>query len=415
MQEANTAEGKAQNNKPTRFFFFSSCPEPWGGSEELWAGTAEELKQRGHTVEASKTFVSYDHFRIKQLHQAGIRVHEYYVKFKRPSIRRICNRFLPRKLHFSTRNRRHDYWIRRLHEMKAELVVVCQSANHDGLELAQVCIEAGLPYVIIVQKASDHDWPGDSTRVLMKKAFLGALRSYFVSNHNLELSQFQIGCTIPNASVVRNPFKIQSVESLPYAEPVDGVYRLACLARMNVFDKGQDILLKVLAQDKWKQRPLHVDFYGKGMHQEGLEGMARYLGVDNAHFLGFTNYVTDVWRTHHGLVLPSRAEGLPLVLIEAMLSGRVPIITDAGGSGEVVLDGKTGFLAEAANMQSLDSALERAWAVRDTWHEMGQAAAASVVQMVPVNPCSTFASELEEIASLASESGIGRVISCSNV
>ncbi len=404
---APTPPGSPTREPQKTFYFFSSCPEPWGGSEELWAGAAEELQKRGHRVLACKTYVSYDHFRIKQLETAGIPVHEYFLKFRRPSIRRTLNRILPNRYNFPTRNRLQELWIRRIRESKVDLVIVCQSANHDGLAAADICIQAGVPYVVIVQKASDHDWPGDATRNLMREAFTKALKSYFVSEHNQQLTENQIGCHIPNSSVVRNPFKILSADPLPYPVPADGIYRLACLARMNVFDKGQDILLNVLASEKWKQRPLHVHFFGKGMHHEGLEGMAKHLGVANAHFMGFTNYVTEVWKEHQALVLPSRAEGLPLVLIEAMLSGRVPIITDAGGSAEVVDDGVTGFLAEAANMVSLDNALERAWARRGEWGEMGKLASQRVQQMVPLNPCSSFATELESIAMHATKHNSG--------
>ena len=54
-----------------------------------------------------------------------------------------------------------------------------------------------------------------------------------------------------------------------------------------------------------------------------------------------------IWAEHHALVLPSRFEGMPLVVVEAMLCGRPCIVTDVGGNAELIRDGINGFLAKA--------------------------------------------------------------------
>jgi glycosyltransferase involved in cell wall biosynthesis len=124
-------------------------------------------------------------------------------------------------------------------------------------------------------------------------------------------------------------------------------------------EKGQDLLLRVLARERSRTRPVSVTFYGSGHQREGLEGMAQQLGLTNVTFAGFVRDIAAIWTDHHALVLPSRCEGLPLVLVEAMLSGRVAIVTDVGGSSEVIEDNRTGFLAAAATEDSLDEAMER--------------------------------------------------------
>ena len=74
---------------------------------------------------------------------------------------------------------------------------------------------------------------------------------------------------------------------------------------------------------------------------------------------------------NHLLVLPSRAEGTPLALVEAMLCGRPAVITDVGGNAEWIADGRTGFVAEAASARSFGATLERAWLARADWQKMG--------------------------------------------
>ena len=47
--------------------------------------------------------------------------------------------------------------------------------------------------------------------------------------------------------------------------------------------------------------------------------------------------------------LPSRDEGLPLALLEAMAAGCVPVMSDSGAVADVIEDGRNGFLIEAGN------------------------------------------------------------------
>jgi glycosyltransferase involved in cell wall biosynthesis len=120
--------------------------------------------------------------------------------------------------------------------------------------------------------------------------------------------------------------------------------------------------------------------------------MASFLGLDNVAFPGFVRNVQGgIWAQHHGLILPTRAEGLPLVVVETMLAGRVTITTDVAGSAEVCTDGETGFIAAAPTEQAIDEAMERAWAARAEWPAIGAAAAASIRTQVPPSPASAFA------------------------
>jgi glycosyltransferase involved in cell wall biosynthesis len=129
--------------------------------------------------------------------------------------------------------------------------------------------------------------------------------------------------------------------------------------------------------------------------------MARKDELTSVSFGGFVRDVASIWSDHHGLILPSRCEGLPLVLVEAMLSGRVPIVTNVGGSGEIVDDGVTGFLAGAPTEDSLDEAMERAWERRAEWPAIGAAAATKIRALVPPNPAELMAAMLLRIATSA--------------
>ena len=187
--------------------------------------------------------------------------------------------------------------------------------------------------------------------------------------------------------------------SADWPDDRDGL-RVACLGRLYPPEKGQDLLIRVLARDKWRTRALSLTFCGEGPQREGLERMASLHGVTNVRFAGFTADVATVWNDHHALLLGSRCEGLPLVVVEAMLSGRVPIVTAVAGA-EVIDDGIHGFLASASTEDAIDDALERAWQRREEWRAIGAAASAHIRTLVPPDPPAVFAQTLLQFANAA--------------
>jgi glycosyltransferase involved in cell wall biosynthesis len=379
-----------------RFAFFSTCPEPWGGSEELWAGTAAALAESGHSVAVFKTCVDRCHPRILRLLALGCRIRDLHQACLPSRVQ------LPKSLVQLTRRTISQRAVvpflrRHLAKLKTDLVVVSQGGNFDGLVYSDLCRTSGRPYVIVSQKATDHIWPSDPERAVMRSVFQAAQKCFFVSQHNLRLTERQIGETLTNAATVRNPFLVSSETSSPWPSRQDDTMRLACVARLCIADKGQDILLQVLAREKWRNRKLSVSFFGAGRNREGLRELAARLGLKNISFPGFVNDIESVWRSHHALVLASRTEGLPLSLIEAMMSGRFGIVTNEGGNSEVIEDGRTGFLAGAPKVDEFDDAMERAWAARDDWESIGKAAGAAVRTIVPPDPVARFACKLLEL------------------
>ncbi|HYK04883.1 MAG TPA: glycosyltransferase [Thermoanaerobaculia bacterium] len=380
------------NNRPsTRFLFVSSNTTPWGGSEELWSAAAAELARKGRRVSVLKANVNRDEPRIRRLIELHCRISDLdqlriFSRF--PRLRRAASMFI-------TAQRLAQLTL----EMKLfnpGLVVVSQGMNFDGLHYANACRRMKKPYVLIAQKAGDVYWPDDSVRARMRKVYSAAEACYFVSEHNRRLTEEQLGFELPHARVVRNPFLVPWERRSDWPSAEEGL-RLACVGRLFPAEKGQDLLLRVLAREKWRSRPLSVTLYGSGHHRVGLEKMTSYFGLTSVRFAGFVDDVPSIWNDHHGLILASRCEGLPLVLVEAMLSGRVAVTTNAGGSGEILEDGLTGFLAAAATEDAVDEALERAWQRRGEWRAIGAAAADAVRELVPPDPAEVFAGVLRAV------------------
>jgi glycosyltransferase involved in cell wall biosynthesis len=375
----------------SRIAFISTMyGETWGGSEQLWGAAAHVLLKAGHRVAAGVNHWPGPRREWDALQAAGCELHirEYIPRL--PG--RLMNRFLTTAHKIVPRNATHEW----LKSFQPDLVVVCQAWTDDGLEVMEMCRRNGWKYASIVQAASEYQWPDDTRSLRLCEVYQAAAAAFFVSRHNLELTEKQIAARIPRGEIVWNPFSVEHQQPLPWPDESKG-FKLACVGRLQPDAKGQDILLQVLAQDCWRDRPLTVTFFGKGVNRRQIERLAGMLGVKNVQFGGFVSGVSGIWKEHHALVLPSRKEGLPIVLLEASLCGRPAICNRTAGVPEVLDDGVTGFLSAAPEVDLFAEALERAWASRNRWREMGLRAAEKVRALVPEKPAETFANRLVQL------------------
>jgi glycosyltransferase involved in cell wall biosynthesis len=224
-----------------------------------------------------------------------------------------------------------------------------------------------------------------------------ARRCYFVSKANQHLLEKQIACELSNAEVVFNPFNVDRDQSVPWPElGLDCELRLACVGRLHPPSKGQDILLEALANPVWAARNWRLTLYGDGPMKEGLQRLVQRFGLqDRVVFAGFVAGVERIWAENHVLVLPSRYEGLPLVMVEAMLCARPVVATDVAGHSEIVEDGITGFLADAPRVASIAGVLEKLWSHRHNLKQMGEAGAKRIRAHVPADPAKVFSQKLQ--------------------
>jgi glycosyltransferase involved in cell wall biosynthesis len=281
------------------------------------------------------------------------------------------------------------------------IVVISNGGGLCPLELVELCVQLDQPFATIMHANHEAWWPEDGHARRYRAALPAALRCYFVSETNRKLAEKQIGCQLTNAEIVRNPFNV-AYDAAPAWPTADDPLRMACVARLEPAAKGQDLLLEVLAEPPWSSRHWTLALYGAGANREGLLRLAEGLGLQSRVGLrGHVDDVASIWAESHLLVLPSRYEGLPLALVEAMLCARAAVVTDIAGNGEAVTDGVTGFLAESPTVPALRRALERAWERRSDLQRMGQDAGKRIRELVPRDPVGVFIDKLKGLAGLA--------------
>jgi glycosyltransferase involved in cell wall biosynthesis len=390
----------------SRILFVSTMGgDAWGGSEELWARSAVRLVREGHSVFASVAAWEPLHPRVRALEAAGVQILPRRFRAA-PLLRRILGRLGNRPVEAPSP------FLHALVETQPHLVIVSNGGIWPPRDLADGLLARRDAFVTLGQAAHLDQFPSDEDLAVFRDYFGAAREVLFVSHGNVALTEHQLAERITNARVVRNPFNVPYDADIAWPAGPDEPVRFASVARLHIPSKGQDLLLTVLAQPQWRERNWRLSLFGGGPHREVIGRHVERLGLrDRVDFRGHVDDVTSIWREHHALVLPSRYEGLPLALVEAMLCARPVIATDVAGNTEMVEDGVTGFVAQRADVEAVAAAMENAWAARSHWEAIGKRAAHRARELVSPDPAADFANllahALEEVSPSRSSQGQG--------
>jgi glycosyltransferase involved in cell wall biosynthesis len=124
--------------------------------------------------------------------------------------------------------------------------------------------------------------------------------------------------------------------------------------------KGHAVLFDALAEVRKRGLDFTLALAGDGRLRGELEQRAEQLGLGNRiRFLGTLDDVGPLLAAADAVVLPSLWEGLPLVLLEAMVRSRPIVATNVGGVPEAIDNGVHGVLVPPGEALALADELER--------------------------------------------------------
>lgn len=163
----------------------------------------------------------------------------------------------------------------------------------------------------------------------------------------------------------------------------DGSLRMVSIGRF-VEQKGQMVLVLAMAELVKTHPDAHLALVGDGEMRPDLEHAIREHGLErNITLTGWLDEegVRTQLTEAQALVMPSFAEGLPMVVMEAMAAARPVIATYIAGTPELVQPGRTGWLVPAGDVAALAEAMAQA-ADTDgaTLQKMGETGRARVLK-----------------------------------
>jgi glycosyltransferase involved in cell wall biosynthesis len=175
------------------------------------------------------------------------------------------------------------------------------------------------------------------------------------------------------SSVIHNGMDMPTLSPtpLPFEAP-----RLLCLGRLHA-KKGIDVALTAFGSIVERFPRTRLLIAGDGPARSELERQANSLGLSRVvDFLGWVapQDVPNLINASTIVLMPSRAESLPLVALEAALMARPVVGTQVGGLPEVVADQQTGLLVELDNSAALAEATAYLLAHPGIATRVGQAA-----------------------------------------
>jgi glycosyltransferase involved in cell wall biosynthesis len=125
-------------------------------------------------------------------------------------------------------------------------------------------------------------------------------------------------------------------------------------------EKGADVLLRAFAELAKTRTDLRLILVGDGPARPEVEGEIAALGLrDRVELLGTRSDVPELLAGFDLFVLPSRREGLPLAILEAMAAGLPIVASKVGGIPEAISHGDQGLLVPPEDVGALAGAIDR--------------------------------------------------------
>ncbi len=230
---------------------------------------------------------------------------------------------------------------------------------HFGTNPAEVAMLltalGGPPFSFTVHGPEEFDKPQSLhlRRKIQRSAFVVAISSYGRS----QLYRWAALADWPKVKVVHCGLDGQFTDRVFL--PVTALPRIVCVGRL-CEQKGQLLLIQAVHRLSRQGVTCELVLAGDGEMRVEIEALIRGCGLINS--VRITGWIGGEQVSHElqsarALVLPSFAEGLPVVIMEAMALGRPVISTFVAGIPELVRSGENGWLVPAGDVEALAEAM----------------------------------------------------------
>jgi glycosyltransferase involved in cell wall biosynthesis len=282
------------------------------------------------------------------------------------------------------------------HRRRYDILHVYQ-LNLPALPAALACRLTGKPMIVSVRSASARQQDGREaggdlaslealgkpvvqfTRSLLRRnravvIVLSSRMESYLAAHNFHLPDLRL---IPNG--------VDTSRFAPSHAPASGERArcVVCISKMR-YEKGIDVLLRawrLVQEQQATAERARLIIVGDGPLLGQLEALAVELGIaGSVEFAGLQDNIPAQLHRGNVAVLPSRWEGMPNALLEAMACGLACVATRVSGSEDIIQHGVNGLLVEPEDEMGLAQALLTLLRDQELVQKYGQAARESVEQ-----------------------------------
>jgi L-malate glycosyltransferase len=361
----------------------------WGGSEELWYQSAEKAIEAGHELGIFVYWWPEEPSKLSLLRKKGAKI------YKRTRTVSRAQRLLRKTLELTSLDSILLNPYRHVVHFKPDRIVITDGATFytaNDKWLTIVLEKFKGKYIIISQGNGSYSFP--DSRIGALSLFNNAQKIIFVSENNRKQAFHQLAKQFTNTGLIQNPVNLFSYDPLESTGSDNGTIHFAMIGRLAVSEKGQDIVIAIIAEEYWRKSNVKIHIYGTGKDLQYLKDLADYYGVSDKIIFEGHIAIEKIWRQCQALLMPSISEGTPLTLLEAMVLGKLCIATDVGGNGEWILDGENGFLAEAPTQELFSKKMKEAVISKEQWPEISARAHLDTLRKLDFHPGETLLKEI---------------------
>lgn len=165
-----------------------------------------------------------------------------------------------------------------------------------------------------------------------------------------------LGTKYPQKRVIYNPLTFDAI-----ASNCERRKNILCVGRLDVWKiKGFDIILDIWAKIEKQYPEWQLEIAGSGTQTSinDLKLLVSKLGIEpRVTFLGQVNDMQSLYQQSSIFALPSRMEGFPMALLEAMSQGCACVAFEVGGATREMLDDACGFIVSDGNEKVMQESI----------------------------------------------------------
>lgn len=337
-----------------RVLLASSSSGSTGGGERYLRHLAVGLSRLGHRVQALCSTSPIMDKLAEDLNRFGdVRRVELVSTYQRPT------RCVGAALDFEQQR----LLSRTFRELHPEIVHINQQVPEDALDLVLAARNSGIPFLSTIHIVHSADELGArfgklrdlvATEVLRRANAVHitvaerarselVARLHFLRHHQVRVVLNGVVFPVPNENSKDNTRSRWRV--------APGEVVLGSVGRLEE-QKAPTFALSVIAALRKKGLPIRYIWIGDGALRTAFEGQAKDLGISD--FVRLDGWRDDVSSCLLGLdvfLMPSRFEGMPLALLEAMAAGLCCCASDVDGITEAIDHGISGYLCPPQNLE----------------------------------------------------------------
>lgn len=237
-------------------------------------------------------------------------------------------------------------------QYKPDIIHYVGGSVKSGLDIKEAAILKGIPLFFSEPLICEEQKFDQHTLDRIKRVYKNCNRVFAMSIGNMKYLQNLTGCDFDKIKCIYNGVDFSKIKTRNVVSK--HLKKIVTVARLD-YQKGIDLLINAVgALQKEQELDFTIDIYGEGSLIKEYMELVKMNKLENIiHFLGWNENIYQTLCEYDAFILPSRFEGMPIALIEALAAKLPSLTTNVKGNLEILENGKYGLVVKKESVSSL--------------------------------------------------------------